>query len=54
MAEMTEQQRQERIKETMLMTGVTRSEAEFILAQEQGEIESDVLTKDEADELDDN
>jgi len=43
MGEMTPQQREQRIQETMEATGVTRAEAEFILAQELGEIDGDVV-----------
>lgn len=43
MAELTPEEREHRIRETMAATGVTRAEAEFIYTQETGEIESDAI-----------
>lgn len=54
MVEMSEQEREKRIIETMQVTGVDRVTAEFILAQELGEIDSDVLTDDDPEGIDDN
>jgi hypothetical protein len=43
MTELTPEEREHRIRETMEATGVTLAEAEFIYAQETGEIEGDVI-----------
>ena len=43
MTELTPEERERRIRETMEATGVSRAEAEFIYAQETGEIEGDVI-----------
>jgi len=50
MDEITEQQRQQRIKQHMDIAGVDQATAEFMVAQEQGEVESDVEAIDDHDQ----
>jgi hypothetical protein len=50
MFELTPKEREHCIRETMEATGVMRAEAEFIYAQETGEIEGDVIVAGTEDE----
>ena len=49
MEKLTDQQRQKRIKEHMDIAGVDEATAEFMLAQEIGEVDSDVEAVNESD-----
>jgi len=47
---MTDKQRQDRIQQNMEIAGVDEATAEFMLAQETGEVDSDIEALDERDE----